>query len=224
MDLRLLAALVAPSALVAWGLLGLADLRWTFLLYVFGACALVPALLVGAVPLGRGRGLPFLGGRASRSRAAIAFVLFGPVFLALYAGLRTRLTAPEPYLEALEHLGWDRAHQNLYLLAFVTLVPLFEEWWWRGQALPRCLARYGRTRGILLTAVAFTAYHAFVLAELYSPALALLRLAGIGVAAGIWTIWAARTGNWGETYAAHLGADAALVAAFLWWVVPRAGG
>lgn len=220
MPLNLLATLIAPTLLVSVGLVWLHDVRWAFFLYVFGACGAVPWLLLRATPLRQGIGLPF---RRPGLRAAIAFLLFGPGFLGLYSLFRAQLTAPEPYLESLVRLGWPTQHSTLALVLFATLVPLFEEWWWRGQALPRCVARFGTRAGVLVAASGFASYHLVVLWQLYTPGLALLRFTGIFLGGLMWTVWAHRRGSWEETWAAHFGADLALVAAFVLWVLPSGG-
>ena len=57
------------------------------------------------------------------------------------------------YWEQLRMLHWNQDHFPWYAAFFVLLVPLMEEWWWRGQALPRCVARFGTRTGVALTAV-----------------------------------------------------------------------
>lgn len=223
--LRLLVAAVAPVGLVAFGFHGLHDLRWTFLLYVFGGCALVPALLFGIVPLRNRGGLPWRAPNEDLSRwtgAPLALVLFGPVFLGAYALLRTVITAPEPYLENLSVYGWNEAHTGLYLVLFLALVPLFEEWWWRGQFLPRAERAFGRAHGWWLSGLGFALYHIVVLLVLYEPALAVVRFSGI-VGAGLVWAWIARVRrSWAWVFLAHFAADAVIVVAFLLWVRPQA--
>ena len=223
--MRLLLALLAPTALVAVGLHVLADVRWTFLLYVFGGCALVPWLLLGVRPLSSKGALPLrTAGESLWAPRALPFalLLFGPVFFASYAGLRTRITAPEPYLDVLHSMGWRDEHQLLYLVLFVLLVPLFEEWWWRAQALPRCVRAWGVRRGIVASAGGFALYHVVVLLVLYEPALAFLRWAGILIGGIAFTAIAQRRGSWAWSWAAHFAADLVLVIAFLLWVRPSA--
>lgn len=221
--MRLIAALLAPTFLVAVGLHVLEDVRWTLVLYVLGGCALVPWLSLGVRPLSRAGGLPW---RAPGERLLaptalpLAFVLFGPVFLALYALLRASITAPEPYVEVLHALGWRDEHQTSYLVLFVLLVPLFEEWWWRAQALPRCVRAWGEKRGLLASAGGFALYHVVVLLVLYDPWLALLRFAGILLGGVAFTAIAQRRGSWAWSWAAHFAADLVLVTAFLLWVRP----
>lgn len=224
-DARLLLTLIAPTLLVILGLHGLADVRWTFLLYVFGGCAVVPWLVLGIRPLSSRGGLPLrapgehlwaLGG------LPLALFLFGPLFLALYAFLRSRITAPEPYLEVLRRMGWVDAHSMAYLVLFVLLVPLFEEWWWRAQALPRCERAWGERRGLMICAAGFALYHVVVLFVLYEPELALLRWGGIFVGGLVFTAIAQRRRSWAWSWAAHFAADLVLVTAFLLWVRPAA--
>ena len=65
--LRLILALLLPSVLVAWAMLVVKDVRVAFLVYTLGGCALIPWLLLGALPLRGGRGLPFLPAIAPRA-------------------------------------------------------------------------------------------------------------------------------------------------------------
>jgi membrane protease YdiL (CAAX protease family) len=218
---RLIAAMVAPTVLVAGAMFGLDDLRVAFMGYVVGGCLLVPRLLLGARPGAQG-GLPF---RAEGEHAAsplVALFVFGPLFLLAYWFLRQFITAPEPYLEALRTLGWNDDHRYLYFTIFVATVPLAEEWWWRGQALPRAERLFGEPVGRLLVAVAFAAYHAPVLLRLYPLGPASIRFAGILAAGLFWTWWAARRRSWGWVWWAHLAADAVIVVAFILWVQPQA--
>lgn len=221
--MRLALALLAPTALVGIGLHGLGDARLTFLLYIFGGCAVVPWLLLGIRPLSTQGALPLRAPRErlwSLSGLPLALVLFGPVFFVLYALMRGQITAPEPYLEVLYGLGWRDEHRLLYLLLFVTLVPLFEEWWWRAQALPRCVRAWGVRRGLAASAGGFTLYHLLVLLVLYEPLLAMVRLCGIFAGSVAFTAVAYRRGSWAWPLAAHFAADLVLVIAFLRWVQP----
>jgi membrane protease YdiL (CAAX protease family) len=219
--LRLLLAFVAPALIVAIAMGPMGDVRVAFLGYVLGGCLAVPWLLVGARP-GAPGGYPFRGPGESKTSSAIAVLVFGPVFLLIYWAVRRYVTAPEPYLQALVDLGWQDQHRTAYLLAFVACVPLAEEWWWRGQALPRARRLFGDAVAVALVALGFAAYHAPVLWRLYPPEQAMLRFGGIVVAAIVWTIVAARRRSWGWVWWAHLAADAALVIAFLLWVVGQA--
>lgn len=215
--LRLLGAMAAPTAIVALAMGPLGDLRMAFLGYVLGGCLLLPWLLVGAAP---GRGLPFRAPGESLRSVIVALLAFGPLFLLAYWALRRFVTAPEPYLEALHALGWDDAHRGAYFVAFLACVPLAEEWWWRGQALPRAERLFGAPVGRSLVAVGFAAYHAPVLLRLYPVGPALLRFSGIVVAGFVWTWIAARRRSWGWVWWAHLAADAVIVIAFVLWVQP----
>ena len=223
--LRLLLAAVAPIALVAFGFHVVGDLRWAFLLYVFGGCALVPALLFGIVPFTSRGGLPFRAPGESLTAwtsAPLAVLLFGPAFLGAYALLRTVITAPEPYVENLAAYGWDERFTNLYLVLFLALVPLFEEWWWRGQFLPRAERAFGAAHGWWLSGVGFALYHIVVLLVLYETSLAFVRFGGIVGAGLVWAAIARRQRSWAWVFVAHFAADAVIVLAFLLWVRPQA--
>ena len=217
---KLSLALVLPSAAVGAGLFGARDVRFAFALYLIVGCGLGPWLLLGARPLSTGIGLPWsieTFRRLGWHRFA-AWLAFGPVFFVAYARLRHYVGDPEQYLSRLGGLGWRPEHEVLYALLFVTLIPLAEEWWWRGQALPRCVRRFGRWRGILLAASSYAGYHAFTLAALYDGRSTSIRLAAILAAGVVWSVLALRRGEWGITYFAHLGADMAIVAAFFLYV------
>lgn len=216
----MLLTLALPSVLVAFGMFGARDVRVAFTLYVTIGCGLAPWLLLGARPLTTGAGLPWSTssrGALNRHRLA-AWLVFGPLFFAAYALLRRYIGDPERYMAQLRALGWRDEHGLLYALLFVMLIPIAEEWWWRGQALPRCMERFGRGRGILLAAVAFAAYHVFTLAALYDGRSTVIRVSGIFLAGIIWSLIALRRGEWGVTYFAHLGATMAIVVAFFLYV------
>lgn len=213
----MLVAMAAPTVLVATAMFPLGDLRLAFVFYVLGGCLLVPRLLVGAGP---GTGLPFRAAEEHPAAPLVALAVFGPLFLLAYWLLRQFITAPEPYLQALRTLGWDDDHRHLYFALFLAAVPLAEEWWWRGQALPRAERLFGAPWGRLLVALGFAAYHAPVLLRLYPVGPASIRFAGIVAAGLFWTWMAARRRSWGWVWWAHLAADAVIVAAFILWVQP----
>lgn len=222
--IRLLVAAVAPIALVAFGFHTLHDLRWAFLLYVFGGCALVPALLFGIRPLSTNDGLPLRAEGEALWRwngLPLALVLFGPAFLGAYALLRSVLTAPEPYVENLVAYGWSERFTYLYLGLFLVFVPLFEEWWWRGQFLPRAERAFGAAHGWWMSGVGFALYHIVVLLVLYETGLALVRFAAIAGAGIVWAMVAKKKRSWAWVFVAHFAADAVIVIAFLWWVRPQ---
>lgn len=219
---RLIAAFVLPTLLVLVGLHALQDIRWTFLLYVFGGCVLGPWLVVGARPFASSGGLPFRAPGATRRGLWLA-LLFGPGFLGVYWLLFPWLADASFYLDALQARGFEREQLGLYALLFLLLIPWVEEWWWRGQALPRAREQFGPRAGLLLAAAGFGLYHYFVLATLYPWPLALLRGSGILAAGVVWCLLAARYRSWQPTWWAHLAADAAVVAAFRWLVLPGAG-
>ena len=125
---------------------------------------------------------------------------------------------PRAGSKALVDLGWNPEFQTLYLLMFVAFVPLFEEWWWRGQALPRCEQAFGCRAGVVIAALGFASYHLVVLWALYDPALAFLRWTGITIGGLVWTFIAHRQRSWHWTWVAHFAADAAIVVAFLLWI------
>lgn len=217
---RLLVAMVAPTVLVAVAMFPLGDLRLAFVGYVLGGCLLVPWLMVGARPGGR-EGLPFRAPAEHPAAPLVALLIFGPLFLVAYWLMRKVITAPEPYLDALHALGWNDDSSFLYFAIFVAAVPLAEEWWWRGQALPRAERLFGAPAGRLLVALGFAAYHAPVLLRLYPVGPASIRFAGIVVAGLVWTWIAARRRSWGWVWWAHLAADAVIVLAFILWVQPQ---
>lgn len=217
---KLWLALAVPSIVVAYGMFGARDVRVAFALYIVVGCGLAPWLLLGAKPLIQGRGLPWSASprHGPPGDRVAAWLVFGPIFLAVYALLRRHIGDAERYLTQLRSLGWRDEHELLYGLFFLLLIPVAEEWWWRGQALPRCVERYGRGPGLLLASAAFAAYHAFTLAALYDGRSTAIRLTFIFGAGIVWSVLALRRAEWGVTYFAHLGATMAIVVAFFLYV------
>ena len=218
---RLLIAMVVPTILVALAMFPIGDLRLAFVAYVTGGCLLFPWLLVGARP-GSAQGLPFRAATEHRASPLLALLIFGPCFLFAYWLLRKVVTAPEPYLDALHSLGWDDDSRYLYFAVFLVSVPLAEEWWWRGQALPRAERLFGSGAGRVLVAIGFASYHLPVLLRLYPTGPAMIRFAGIVLAGFMWTWIAAKRRSWGWVWWAHFAADAVIVVAFILWVQPQA--
>ncbi|MBM4130243.1 CPBP family intramembrane metalloprotease [bacterium] len=219
---QLLAALVAPTLLGAVGVHGLGSLPATFLLYAAGGCVLAPRLLLGAsLPTGRG-GLPFAPAarRSWRGEMALA-VLFGPVFLALYVAVRPWLGPISDYQARAAALGLDLHEPWAWLLLFAVFNPWLEEWWWRGQATPRCCAAFGRAGGLALPTAGFAAWHAVLLGALFPWPLMLVRVALIAAASLLWSHLALMSGGWRATWVAHLAADLAMVALFVLVIMPR---
>ncbi len=215
----LLLALAAPTVIVASALLGAHSVHVAFAAYLLGGCVLGPWLLLGARPLSARGGMPWARAGLLVDRVGWKlWLLFGPVFFIVYIAIRRLVQDPERYLAQLRTLGWRDEHELLYGAAFLLLIPLFEEWWWRGQAVPRCVDRFGRRSGVIIAALAYAAYHAFTLAVLYEPRAAWLRWLAILVAGWAWSEIAWRRRQWSGVYLAHLGADMAIVAAFLLFV------
>lgn len=221
--IRLAAALAAPTALGAVGIHALGSLPATFLLYAAGGCVLAPLLLLGArFPGGRG-GLGFAP-PATRRRAtldAALAILFGPVFLAFYAAARPWLGPVSDYRERAAALGLDLQEPWPWLLLFAVFNPWLEEWWWRGQATPRCCAVFGRRGGLALVTLAFGAWHAVLLGALFPWPLMAVRVALIATASLLWSHLALSAGGWRPTLVAHAAADLAMVALFVLVIMPR---
>jgi hypothetical protein len=210
------AALILPAVWVAVGLHLLRDVRITVLLYVAGGCLLTPRLLLNQRPWD-GRGLPF----ADRSRGLRAWLLAqafvcGPLFVLAYWLLRPLVGDPGQIVAALSELGWQHDQRVLYAAVFVLLVPLAEEWWWRGRALPLCEVQFGAQRGRWINALSFSLYHLLVLWMWYPPAGIALRMLVIGGAGRFWAELAGRRKSWGLAYAGHLAADVGIAAVYLW--------
>jgi len=220
--LGLVLALALPTALGAAGLHLLGSLPATFLLYALGGCVLGPRLLLGARFPARRGGLPFVppaaGGRLAEPALAI---LFGPVFLAVYAAVRPWLGPVSDYQARASALGLDLREPWAWLLLFAVFNPWLEEWWWRGQATPRCRAAFGRVAGLALATAAFAAWHAVLLGALFPWPLMLVRVALIAAASLLWSHLALMTGGWRATWVAHLAADLAMVALFVLVIMPR---
>ncbi len=213
---RLLAAVALPTALGAVGVQAWHSLPAAFGLYAVGGCLLAPWLLLGARPLSARGGLPFAPARGHRRRGELLLgLLFGPVFLLLYALARTHLGDVGDYLTRVAALGVDPRNPWPALAAFAVFNPWLEEWWWRGQATPRCVAAFGRRGGLTLVTTGFAAYHLVLLGPLFPLPLALLRVALIGATSLLWSRLALRFGGWRPTYVAHLAADLAMVALFV---------
>lgn len=220
--LCILAALALPTALGAAGLHLLGGLPAAFLLYGAGGCALGPRLMLGARFPARHGGLPFTPPAAGRHLAEPALaVLFGPVFLAIYAAVRPWLGPVSDYQARAAGLGLDLHQPWAWLLLFAAFNPWLEEWWWRGQATPRCCAAFGRARGLALVTAGFGAWHAVLLGALFPWPLMLVRVALIAATSLLWSHLALAAGSWRATWVAHLAADLAMVALFVLVIMPR---
>jgi len=219
MTARFWAALLLPSAVVAFAMWGVGDVNLAFVLYVGAGCILGPWLLLGIRPLSNAGGLPFRAIAMSTTRwiglvAGLA-VLFGPILYVIYSALRPHLGDPAAYLESIRRLGWTEYFYPYFIVLFVGFVPLFEEWWWRGQALPRCVERFGTRRGILISSACFALYHFFVLSRLVDDGVALaVRMLAIFAAGLGWAFLARWVKSWGLGYVAHLAADITMVLVF----------
>ncbi len=201
---------------------GLRSISATFFLYLLGGCVLLPWLLLGARPFTRRGGLPFTPAAPGRRRTEwILGVVFGPVFLAIYFLVRPWLGEVTDYQTRVTALGMNLGEPAVTLVVFVFLNPLLEEWWWRGQATPRCCAVLGRGRGLALAAAGFGAYHVVLLAALFPLPLALVRAAFIAAAGLLWSHLAMTEQGWRAVYVAHLAADLAMVVLFVMIVLPR---
>jgi membrane protease YdiL (CAAX protease family) len=216
-SLRLGAALALPAALVAVGMLGFRNVELTFLLYTLGGCVAGPRLILGARP--PELALPFLPPRGHRRavvrRALLLWLLYGPALFIVYALARPHLDNPHHYVAALEARGWHRSRIPLYTILFLALVPWCEERWWRGEALPRAVARFGPRAGLVIAGLAFASYHLVVLAPLVPPASLAVRIASITGGGLVWSIAALRDRAWGGCWFSHLfGADLVIVAIF----------
>lgn len=214
--LRLVAALVLPCAWTGLGMWVLRSVEATYVLHILLGCLAGPFLLAGA---GRGgAGHPFLPARGrSRGalrRGALLWLLCGPVLVAAYALLRPWLGDAHSYMASLAELGWRASRFPLYATLFVLVTPLAEEWWWRGNALPRCEDRWGPRRGSLAASAAFTFYHGVVLARLYPADVVFLRLAAIFLAATLWGAAARRDRAWFAPFLGHSAADLAFLVVF----------
>jgi hypothetical protein len=219
---RLLAALALPAALGAVGMFGLRSISATFFLYLLGGCVVLPWLLLGARPLARRGGLPFAPVEPGRRRVEwILGVVFGPMFLAIYALVRPWIGEVTDYQARVTALGMNLGDPAVTLVVFGLLNPLLEEWWWRGQATPRCCAAFGRRRGIALAAAGFGVYHVVLLAALFPLPLALVRAVFIAGAGWLWSRVAVAERSWRAVYVAHLAADLAMVTLFVLIVLPR---
>lgn len=210
--MRLLLALLLPSALVAFAMYGLQDVRWAFLFYVLGGCILGPWLL-----LGRAGGFPFWRStRAAKWWVIGQLLLCGPGLFFVYDLLRPYVGDPAKIVGQLQSMGWQHDQRILYALLFVACVPLAEEWWWRGRALPLCEARFGLRGGRWVNALSFALYHLFVLSKLYPASGVVLRMAFIVGGGLFWAELAGRQRSWALAYVGHFAADAGIAAIYLW--------
>jgi membrane protease YdiL (CAAX protease family) len=117
----------------------------------------------------------------------------------------------------LRALGWQDDWFVWFAGCFVVAIPWVEEWWWRGQALPRCGRAFGPRAGLAVAAIAFTGYHGVVLSQLYPWGPVLIRLAAILPVAFWWCLSARRHRSWLGPWLAHgPGADLAMVLLFAW--------
>jgi membrane protease YdiL (CAAX protease family) len=94
------------------------------------------------------------------------------------------------------------------------VVPVAEEWLWRGAVQPRFVSALGVRAGIAVTAVLFSVKHAMVDASLG-------RLAAI-VGAGLVLGWVARRASWQASAISHIGMNTMATTAVLatQWLVP----
>jgi len=191
---------------------GLRDVRWAFLFYVLGGCLLGPRLL-----LGRAGGWPFWRPlRGARWLAVGQLLLCGPALFFVYDLLRPYVGDPAKIVDRLATMGWQHDQRVLYALLFVICVPLAEERWWRGIALPLCEQRFGLRGGRGINALVFALYHLFVLLNLYPLPGVLLRLVFLAGGGWFWAELSGRQRGWGLAYVGHLAADAGIAAIYLW--------
>ena len=94
-------------------------------------------------------------------------LVFGPVFLVIYLAVRPALGSIDAYRERVVGLGLELDQPLLAAVAFVILNPLLEEWWWRGQATPRCVAAFGPRGGLAVATAGFGLYHVVPLSGLF---------------------------------------------------------
>ncbi len=215
---RLAAAVVLPAVLGAVGVHALHSLPLTFALYAAGGCLGLPWLLLGVRPLAGRGGLPFNPPPRPHGRREewLLGALFGPVFLLFYLMVRPRLGSVADYLARVGALGLDLQHPAGALVAFAVFNPWLEEWWWRGQATPRCLATFGPRGGLSLVTAGFAAYHLVLLGALFPWPLAAVRVVLISAASLLWSWLAVARGGWRPTWVGHLAADLAMVVLFVW--------
>jgi hypothetical protein len=217
----LLLALLLPYAAVSFGLLVLRSVEAAFLFYAIGGCLLGPCLLLGLQPLRAGSGYPWLPPpgrrRAAAWEAALLWAVCGPGLAAAYLALGPRMGNPQAYYQKLIALGWHGERFVVYAALFLALIPWLEEWWWRGQAVPRCVQAFGPKRGLALAAAAFAGYHAIVLSRLYPAGPVAIRMAAILLASWWWCAAARRHRCWSIPWLAHgPGADLAVALLFVW--------
>jgi len=211
---RLLAGFLFPTVLVGVGMNLAGDVRLAFLLYVFGGCLLGPWIFLGIRPGGAIGLPPWSHGPRARTILVAQLLVLGPVLALTYYYLIPWLGDPADSHQVLLDMGWNDAHRRVYALIFLLCVPLAEEWWWRGKAQFLAETRWGRERGRWISALAFSLYHAFVLAELYPAGGVVLRMGFIVVGGRFWAEISGRWG-WRMAYAGHFAADVAIVAVYL---------
>ncbi len=218
---RLVLALLLPTVLVGVGIRGLHHAVAAFVLYIVGGCLVGPWWILGARPLRGHQGWTFRGVGGDRLwMHAGAWLVIGAGLVGLYLLLSPWLLDPAEVAARLESLGWPRQGQAFLLVGFVLVVPVAEEWWWRGQALPRCRRAFGDRKGIGVSVLAFSAYHVVVLGELYEPSSVMIRMIAIAGGGWIFSGMAAHTQGWRWSWSSHFAADLAIVAAFLLLVAP----
>lgn len=213
--------MVLPTLWVALGILVLRDAVVAFLLYTLVGCLLGPWVLLQIRPLGSRGGWSFAGRGGDRPWMHLgAWLLTGGGLLGAYLVLRPWLLNPAEVAVALHALHMPDRGLGLFLLVFALSVPVAEEWWWRGQALPRCRAAFGPGWGTALGVVGFTAYHVVVLSVLYDPFSVLVRTLAILGGGFLFAAMALRTRGWRWAWSAHVAADLAIVTAFLLLIAP----
>jgi Type II CAAX prenyl endopeptidase Rce1-like len=221
MKLRLILSLALPTLLVVVGINLLHNAVLAFLLYAVGGCLIGPWLLVGARPLRSAHGWTFVGRGGDRMwMHGVAWLITGAGLFGLYFLLKPWLLDSVEVASRLRSLAMPERGLAVFLFGFVCTVPVAEEWWWRGQTLPRCREAFGPRLGLVLSVLGFSGYHAVVLSALYDPLSVAIRMVAIIAGGFLFAAMALRTRGWRWAWSAHFAADLAIVLAFLFLVAP----
>ncbi|MDA1194177.1 MAG: type II CAAX endopeptidase family protein [Planctomycetota bacterium] len=151
-----------------------------------------------------------------RSGLLLGLALAG-LIVAVFVGYALPRADPEVLRAAAARSGFDTP---LRYARFAVILcganALLEEYAFRWFLYERCKALVGRTLGVFLGALIFTAHHVIVLAAYFEPPLVVLGSLGVFCGGVIWTWLYERRGSVWPGYVSHVLVDVALLGAGAW--------